>query len=184
MNNFQQLINTPWKAYFEICRILLHPLVISYLKIKGVKLGKNTKWDGFPRVFKHKGSQIIIGDRVEVRNWKYSNPLGVNHALILTTWKKGAKINIASDVGISGGSISATNNINIGQGTLVGANSTIIDTDFHPIKSKKRRYQKIGIQSSPITIGKNVFLGTKAIILKGVKIKPNSVIGAGQVVSR
>lgn len=184
MNLIKQIFNTPWKAKLEIKRIIYHPFILLYLKLNRVKVGKKTKWYGFPKIMKHKNSQVIIGDRVEVRNWRYSNPLGVNHPLILTTWAAGAIINISSDVGISGGSISAVKKINIDKGVLIGANSTITDTDFHPVKSKNRRYQKANIKSSPVYIGENSFLGVNCIVLKGVKLKPSSIIGAGQVVRK
>jgi acetyltransferase-like isoleucine patch superfamily enzyme len=100
----------------------------------------------------------------------------------LCTWSKGAKIEIGNDVGISGGSIVANKSIEIGDGTLIGANTTIIDTDFHPIKSNNRRYDKKGIASKPIKIGKNVFIGMNCIVLKGSTISDNSVIPAGTIV--
>ena len=180
----KQTIDTPWKIYLEALRIILHPFVMFYLRLSGVQVGKKTKWYGFPRVFRHRQSQIIVGDRVEVRNWLCANPLGINHPLILTTWSLGAVIHIANDVGVSGGIICANKNITIGKGTLIGANSTIIDTDFHPINSKNRRYNKNDIKSSPVNIGKNVFIGTQSIILKGVNIGDNAVVGAGSVVSK
>jgi acetyltransferase-like isoleucine patch superfamily enzyme len=179
-----EVLDTPWKAVLEIKRILYHPFVVLYLKLNGVKLGKNTKWYGFPLINRHRSSEIIIGDRVEVRNWKDSNPLGVIHPLILTTWSKNSKIIIGNDVGISGGSICSAVSINIGKGTLVGANSTIIDTDFHPIKSKSRRYDKKNVKSIPVQIGSNSFIGMNSIILKGVKLADNFVVPAGSVVSR
>lgn len=177
-----QAVNTPWKLYFELKRVLFHPFVLLYLKLNGVKVGKNTKWYGFPKVFKHKNSQIDIGDRVEVRNWKYSNPLGVNHPLILTTWSKNAKIKIGNDVGISGGVICASQNIYIGRGTLVGANSTLIDTDFHPLSGINRRYSLDDVKTKPIKIGKNVFIGTNSTILKGVNLSDDQIVPAGAVI--
>ena len=37
--------------------------------------------------------------------------------------------------------------------------------------------------STPTIIGKNVFIGTRSIILKGSKIGDNTIIGAGSVVA-
>jgi len=175
-------INNPWKLFNELFMYALKPFVLGYLKIFGVRVGTRSKFYGFPYVFRHKGSSIVIGKRFEDRNWCGSNPLGINHRTILCTWKKGALIKVGKDVGISGGSIVAAKKIEIGDGTLIGANTTIIDTDFHPLESPRRRYETKNVRSAPVKIGKNVFIGTNAIILKGVNIPDNFVIPAGSVV--
>lgn len=178
-----QIIVTPWKALFEIRMYLIKPFVFVYLRLlNGVSVESGFKFYGFPKIFKHGGSTISIGRRFEDRNWWDSNPLGVNHPTIICTWEKGAAIKIGNNVGISGGSIVAAKEIYIGDGTLIGANCLIIDSDFHPIKSENRRYKKEGVKSSPIKIGKNVFIGTSSIILKGVTIPDDAVIPAGVVV--
>jgi len=175
--------DTPWKGYYEFWMHLLKPFIYLYLNIiKKVSLGIGSKFYGFPKVFKHKGSKIVIGLNFENRNWGYSNPLGINHPTIFCTWKNNAIIKIGNNVGISGGSIVAANMIEIGDGTIIGANSTIIDTDFHPIKSNNRKYDKKNITSKPVKIGKNVFIGMNSIILKGVSISDDSVIPAGSIV--
>lgn len=181
---FSQALNTPWKVYLEVVRILLHPLVIFYLKLNGVRVGRGTKWYGFPVIFRHRHSHIVIGDRVEVRNHLISNPLGVNHPLILTTWQKDAQILIGNDVGITGGTICAAEKIEIGSNSLIGANTTIIDTDFHPTNPANRRYGKQKIKSSPVKIGNNAFIGMNTLILKGSTLGRNTLVGAGSIVSR
>lgn len=168
----------------EIMMYLIKPLVLVYLKIMRVALQNGSKFYGFPKIFMSKNSRIVIGKRFENRNWWASNPLGIDHPTILCTWEKGAVIKIGNDVGISGGAIVATKRIEIGEGTIIGANCLIIDSDFHPIKSKNRRYDKTNIKSLPIKIGKNVFLGTECVILKGAKIADGVVIPARAVIRR
>jgi len=71
--------------------------------------------------------------------------------------------------------------ISIGDGTLIGPNVTIA-TAIHPEDPKIR---KTGYQYNlPVTIGKNVWIGSGAIILPGVKIGDDSIIGAGSVVTK
>jgi len=181
-NNFEKALNTPWKLLYEVSMFVLKPSVNLYLILKGVKTANGSKFYGFPKIFKHKGSSIIIGKRFESRNWRFSNPLGINHPTIICTWKVGAKIIIGNDVGISGGSIVASKKIEIGQGTIIGVNTTIIDTDFHPVRSMARRYDKKNIRSGPVKIGKNVFIGMNCTILKGATIPDNAVVPAGSVV--
>lgn len=178
------LTNTPWKVLFELRQIVVSPIVYLYLRLLNVKIGDNAKFYGFCKVFKHTNSTIVIGSNFENRNWWDSNPLGVNHPTIITTWAENAKVLIGNNVGITGGSICAQSSIKIGNNCLIGANTTIIDTDFHPLVSKKRRYQNTNIKSKEIVIGNNVFIGMNSTILKGVTIGNNSVVGAGSIVRK
>lgn len=182
---FQIMVNTPWKFANELRMYLIKPFVIFYLEvICGVEIGKGSKFYGFPKILKHRDSKIIIGDNFECRNWKFSNPLGINHPTILSTWKKKAILKIGDDVGISGGSIVAAGKIEIGDGVLIGVNSIVIDTDFHPIKSNNRRYDKTNVKTEAVYIGNNVFIGMNCLILKGVNVDDDSVIPAGFVAKR
>lgn len=60
----------------------------------------------------------------------------------------------------------------------------IYDTDFHSILPEKRLNGNVDVPTSPIIIGKRVFIGGHSIILKGVTIGDDSVIGAGSVVTK
>ncbi len=77
-------------------------------------------------------------------------------------------------------------NITIEKGTLIAANVYIIDSD-HALPLKKSRYlitSEKGYSGKPIHIGKYVWIGAHAIILKGVTIGDNAIIGAGAVVTK
>jgi len=169
-----------WKIINEVLMYLIKPFVLSYLKINGVVIGKNSKFYGFPKIFKTAGSKIIIGNYFEARSWWFSNPLGINHPVIICTWSKNAKIKIGNDVGISGGSIVSNRGITIGDRVLIGANTTIVDTDFHPLKGNKR-YSKENVKSKPVTIDDDAFVGMNVNILKGVAVKANEIVPAGAV---
>lgn len=175
---------TPWKLFYEIFMYAVRPFVGLYLFINGITIDQGGKFYGFPKVFRHSGSKIKIGKNFECRSWWFSNPLGINHPTVICTWSKSAEITIGDDVGMSGGSVVASKKIEIGNGTIIGANSTIIDTDFHPIKSTRRRYKKEGVKSLPVKIGKNVFIGMNVLILKGANIPDNSIVPAGSVVRK
>ena len=66
--------------------------------------------------------------------------------------------------------------IEIGERVAIATNVTIRDNDSHIIDGKKG--------SAPVIIGNHVWIGTKAIILKGVKIGDGAVIAAGAVVTK
>lgn len=132
-----------------------------------------------------KDSQIIIGDECVLCSSSSETALGVNHPVVLRTLSRRAAIKIGSNTGISGGSICSAVSVEIGRECLIGANVTISDTDFHPINPVGRAYNNnpLDIASLPVVVEDNVFIGTGAIILKGVRIGKNSVIGAGAVVT-
>ena len=69
----------------------------------------------------------------------------------------------------------------IGEHTMIGPNVTLTTTG-HPIRPDLR--EQIAQYSEPIHIGRNVWIGAGVIVLPGVTIGDNSIIGAGSVVSR
>jgi acetyltransferase-like isoleucine patch superfamily enzyme len=68
--------------------------------------------------------------------------------------------------------------IKIGKGTTIGWGVEILDSDLHRI------VQDDFEMSKPILIGSQVWIGAKAMILKGVTIGSGSVVAAGAVVTR
>lgn len=79
--------------------------------------------------------------------------------------------------------IVAQTRVDIGDRVWIGANSTIIDTDFHPLAPELRQTAPSAGLSQPVVIEDDVFIGMNAIILKGSHIRAGAVIGAGAVVS-
>lgn len=71
--------------------------------------------------------------------------------------------------------------IYIGSFVMIGPNVTI-DTGTHPISPELRLRQ--GQYNLPVHIEDNVWIGAGVIILPGVTIGENSVIGAGSVVTK
>lgn len=71
--------------------------------------------------------------------------------------------------------------IYIGSNTMLGPNVTIA-TAGHPIlpELREQAYQF----NAPVHIGKNCWLGAGVIVLPGITIGDNSVIGAGSVVTK
>ncbi|MDD4927939.1 MAG: acyltransferase [Gallionella sp.] len=78
--------------------------------------------------------------------------------------------------------IAERSSIRIGANTLVGGEFTVVDSDFHDLHPDRRLAGTHECKS--VDIGKNVFIGSRVMILKGVNIGDNSVIAAGAVVTR
>ena len=69
--------------------------------------------------------------------------------------------------------------IYIGDNTMIGY-GTIIHTSTHDYQDHPMWYKRI---DRPISVGKDVWIGTGAIILPGVKVADHSVVAAGAVVA-
>jgi acetyltransferase-like isoleucine patch superfamily enzyme len=128
---------------------------------------------------------VVIGRGVVLISSSRHTALGVSHPVVLRTLRADARIELADSVGISGGSICAAVLVSIGAGTLLGADVTVADTDFHPIRHPRRRHAPLPEPrpEDAVVIGSNVFIGTRAIVLKGSRIGDDAVVGAGAVVS-
>src|SRR2546430_787517 len=84
-----------------------------------------------------------------------------------------------------GASIVARAAVTIGARVLIGAGACVWDTDFHPVEPEQRRVHATrGAASAPVQIGDDVFVGARALILKGVSIGSGAVVGAGAVVTK
>ncbi len=71
--------------------------------------------------------------------------------------------------------------ITIGDDVQIGPNVQLL-TPTHPVEPEPRRQKWEAAQ--PITIGDNVWLGGGVVVLPGVTIGQNTVVGAGSVVTR
>lgn len=166
--------------------------VLDYL----TKCGVETKYGyvtlfGKPIINKVKGARIIMGKGVVLvssndDNGIVYNPAGINHPVMISALVPGSKIIIGDNVGISGSSIVATQKVLVGNNSMLGNNTNIYDTDFHCIDPHERLKQ-INVReakSEPVIIGTNCWIGSSSIVLKGVTIGDNSVIGAMSLVNK
>jgi|GEM_PF-396873 len=78
-------------------------------------------------------------------------------------------------------SIVSMESVEIHDNCLVGDLVSIMDSDFHGIDPDKRRSD--AVQSAPVKLENNVWLGSRVIIQKGVTVGANSIITPGAVVT-
>jgi acetyltransferase-like isoleucine patch superfamily enzyme len=138
-------------------------------------------FNGFPFVLRFRRSRIEIGNNCDLNSAKNSLLIGLLRPCTFVTLTENSEIIIGNNVGISGGIIIAASKIEIGNNVMIGANCTILDTDFHHSDLQKRTTDN-SFPTRPVVIKDNVFIGTNCIILKGVTIGQNSTIGAGSIV--
>ena len=150
------------------------------LKRKAVVYGQNLQLNGRLHIHGVKNA-ITIGDNCIITSDADYNPTAGGAHSHLSVWKDGRLI-IGNNVGMSLVCITASKQITIEDNVMIGANTKIWDTDFHPITYENRRMNERP-QSSPVLIREGAFIGACSIILKGVTIGKHSVIGAGSVVT-
>ena len=155
---------------------LLYAPLNWLLLMKGCQLRGLVLFQGKTIVSRFPNSQIIIGKGCQFVSSSYGNYRGIGHKCIISTGAEGAKIEIGDNCGFSGCSIVANKLVKIGSHVTVGADTIIGDRDDHP--------DIYPSEPKPVIIEDHVWIGMHCIVLKGVRIGKNSIIGAGSVVTK
>lgn len=125
----------------------------------------------FGRARVSRGGEIVIGDRTLL--------LGTTVPLEIVA-HDGGRVQIGRQTFINYGvSISAHESVVIGDRCQIGQYCIIQDNDYHDIEDKWRVPP-----SAPVVIEDRAWLGARVIVLKGVRIGHDAVIGAGSVVTK
>lgn len=173
----------PWKARNELGRILTLPWLRLQFAFAGLPWGHGWRIYGSPILQIHRQARVSIGADLSLRSWAGSNPLAPNHPVVISARRPETTLTIGSGFSMTGGVLVAEESITIGDRVWVGANSGIVDTDFHPLVPSERQANPIAGATAPIIIEDNVFIGMDVLILKGAHIGAGSVIGARSVVT-
>lgn len=105
-----------------------------------------------------------------------------NGRILLQARGDNAVIDIGPRSAISNNvSIIAMSRVSIGADCMIGDMVSIFDCDFHNIDPNSRNSNG---KVAEVVIGKNVWLGSSVIVLKGVEIGDNSVVAAGSLVNK
>lgn len=101
-----------------------------------------------------------------------------------TMTQLGAGVSIGDFVGLGDGFyLGAFGGIAIGEQTIVGERFTI-HSDNHEFDNPLEPIRKQGTMGLPVTIGARCWIGSNVLVLGGVNIGDDSVIGAGAVVTK
>ena len=91
---------------------------------------------------------------------------------------KGASLNIGSGTYLNRNTlVIAETKVEIGNSCKIAWDVIIMDSDLHPIEGKI-------LENKPVIIEDHVWIGCRAIILKGVRIGKGAIIAAGSVVTK
>ena len=166
-----------YSLLFGRFKLYIYTILYPHIKFgKGIKVNGNfyLKLDG----------NAEFGNNIIFNNHTRFNYCGIKAPTSIYV-EKGACLKIGEYSGFSGTSIYCSKRIIIGNHCNFGANTSIWDTDFHPLDPKARLLNDIHqIKKAEINIENNVFIGANVIILNGVKIGEGAVIGAGSIVTK
>lgn len=171
---FKKIISSP-NAFFQYCYNMVQ------IKRYHVQYDHSLRIRGRAYI---SGTGICLGKNVQINSHYKANPIGGDGRTILRTNGDGTIV-IGENTGLSNSAVVAYCSIIIGKNVLIGGSCKIYDTDFHSLElSDRLRHPLENISSKEIVIEDGVFLGAHCIVLKGVTIGKNSVIGAGSVVTK
>lgn len=161
----------------------LVPAIVALLngywhKMKFFLLGKKVKIGGFFRVY---GTFKIIGPGAVVIGDNCGFDGRLFGPVAFRTDLPSATIRIGDNTGLHGTTIQCFSDVIVGDGCLI-ADAYLTDSSGHSLSIKGRHLQAKDVLKQPVTIGENVWIGTKAVILHGVTIGKNSVVGACSLV--
>ncbi|HEY3255332.1 MAG TPA: hypothetical protein VGJ91_15340, partial [Polyangiaceae bacterium] len=119
------------------------------------QLGKHSRvWGG---LVVHNSGTLLVGDRVRIVSTIAKVELAVG---------EGGCLDIRDGVYINCGcSIAATSSVIIGKNCNIGSHVTMMDNDFHRLEPERRQELP---PSAPIVLEENVWIGVRAIVLRGV----------------
>lgn len=155
------------------------------LRFQGATVGESFKTSGKCFFKARAEGSICIGNNITLLAGHRTNRVGMVNPVLIETFGDGY-VELGDNTGASSVVISSRSRIVIGKRCKIGGNVRIFDHDFHSLDFEVRRSEKDSqhVESQPINIGNDVFIGTNAIILKGVSIGERSIVASGSIVTK
>jgi acetyltransferase-like isoleucine patch superfamily enzyme len=161
--------------------------------------------DWFPRTLPRSievGENCVIDSSFCFKHYYVVSRVGLFMGDNVTIWRtalsveENGVVEIGDDCYLANASIVCSSRISLGNRVMVSGGVTIADSDFHPLAPAARladtialspagdRSRRPKIDSRPIVIEDDVWIGFNATILKGVRVGARSYIAPGAVVLR
>ena len=169
--------SSPWRAILAIrdrltgpARTLLSCLRVARARLftPGVQVGFDTRIGPRCRFLCAPGASIVLENVELLRD-------------VTIDADSGATIVIRADHIGPGSIVAAKQRIEIGAGCWLGDHVTMRDSDHDHSEAPLSALRHTG---APITVGRNVWLASKATVTSGVTIGDDALVAAGAVVTR
>ena len=156
------------KRVLAFLAFFLNSAVCSgWFRIRGIQSSLVTCEGRLPVLYSR--GKVKIGKRLMVRSRIARCEIGA--------MTPNAHLKIGERVFINqGASVTATCYVEIGDDTLIGPFTTLYDTNYHRVDPDHP------LQSAPVIIGTNVWLGYGVVVLPGSKVGDHTVVAAGSIV--
>lgn len=135
------------------------------LRYRRLTLGAGVQIRG--RIRLRRGVRVSIGDRCRINK----------HVRFAGT----GEVTVGPDTLLNDCWIGSWSRVSVGARCLL-SDCRIVDNDFHHVDPARRHEPPDAGTRAPITIGDNVWIGSDALVLKGVVVGTDSVVGAACVV--
>lgn len=151
------------------------------LRWHGLQLAPGVRAQGRANIQCFEG-EIMLREGVILRSRDYGYHTQITAPTKLMTDAPGARIVIGDRSRLNGTTIHAKSEITIGSDCYTAAGTTIVDSNGHVLDAARRAAGERD-EPRPIRIGDRVWTGQGVIILKGVTIGNDVIVGAGSIVT-
>ena len=135
------------------------------LRYPRLTLGRDVQIRG--RIRLRRGVTVHIGDRCRLNKLvRFAGP---------------GQVRIGADCLVNGSWIGCWTTVEVGAGSML-SDCELVDNTFHNLDPARRHAAPSPSTRAPITVGENVWVGAGALVLKGVTIGRDAVVGAACVV--
>ncbi len=162
-------------AKWAVVRILTQYVMVKYRLLRGDRVQFGPGFQANRKLVIRGPGRVVFG--ADVNAWAHEE------RNVIITFSPDVTIRIGSRVRLNGVGLMAKGGITIGDHCILGS-TLLVDTDFHSLRRDRATNPHAPVLSAPISIGDNVWLAGQTVVLKGVTIGANSVVGFRAVVTR
>ena len=162
-------------AKWAIVRVLTAYVVAKYRLLRGDRVVFGPGFQTNRKLVIKGAGRVVFGANVNAWAHEERN--------VIIAYDRDVTISIGSNVRLNGVGLMAKRGITIGDNCILGS-TLLVDTDFHSVRRDRATNRHAPVLSAPIVVEDNVWLSGQTVVLKGVTIGANSVVGFRAVVTR